>query len=250
MQNRYEASTLRRRWNTGNTEFRMPRGGIGLPIIRRSPMPGETKAMDTVNANNGAGQTATSCTTVASIFCINAVSTGSSAFNRIGRKIHMKSLYLQGYFSPTGVAAASVSQFARIMIVYDKQANGAAPAIADVLRDQINNTGADANVSVFSSGLNLNNRERFDVILDKRFTLPGLTAAFGSNGNGGTANFMNINEYRKLGMRDVQFRSDSVPSTIADIASGALIMITFGDLTAVNAPFNLIFSCRVKYQDA
>jgi len=210
---------------------------------------GETKILDVINATNGAAQVSVAMVNVPLIFCINAVTIGAGAWNRIGRKITMKSLYLQGWFSGAiGTTVACYGMNARILIVYDKQTNGAAPVIADIIADQINNTGGDVRVTALTSGINMNNRERFEVILDKRFWLPGITAAGGQGINSGATNGT-VEEFRNLRGRETQFRSDTVPSTVADIASGSLLMITMSDVAATQAPWQFTFSSRLKYKD-
>jgi len=244
----------RRKRQAGTGKYGQPKPvGIGRAAqIPRQLMPrGETKCFDVVNATNGALQVPVACNDAALIFCINAVSTGSGAWNRIGRRITMKSLYLQGFFTSNlaSITAASIAQNVRIMIIYDKQSNGANPALSDILRDQINNNGQDSNLTLQTSGLNMNNRDRFEIILDKRFMLPGCTAAGGPGIFNGGNQTNTVEEFRNLKGREVQFRSDSVPSTVADIAAGSLIMMTFGDRPNTASPFLFTFSCRIKYTD-
>jgi len=212
---------------------------------------GETKYMDTVNATNGATQAPTTLTLTEARFPLNAITVGSGAWCRIGRKITMKSLYLQGYFSyNAALTTQSRGHNARIMIIYDKQTNGALPNLNDILSDQINSGGA-ADVRIWnpSSGINLNNRDRFEVILDKRFWLPGSNAAGNATGLNGGTTAEPVIEYRNLRGRETVFRSDTAPGAITDIASGSLIMMTFGDLDGVTAPWTFTFSCRLKFKD-
>jgi len=227
--------------------------GIGrAPQIPRQLMPrGETKCFDVVNSTNGAAQVPIAMNDAALIFCINAVSTGSGAWNRIGRRITMKSIYLQGFFTSNlaSITTASIAQNVRIMIIYDKQSNGALPALGDILRDQIGNTGLDASLVLQTSGINMNNRDRFEIILDKRFMLPGVTATATAGVFGGGDQNHTVEEFRNLKGREVQYRSDTVPSSIGDIAAGSLIMLSFGDRPNVASPWLFTFSCRLKYND-
>jgi len=212
---------------------------------------GETKFLDTINATNGAAHAPTSLTLVDARFPLNAITIGSGAWCRIGRKITMKSLYLQGFFTyNAAVANVSRGHNARIMIVYDKQTNGALPILADILGDQINFAGAtDTRVAAPTSGINLNNRDRFEVILDKRFWLPGSNNLGTVTGLNGGTTAEPVLEYRNLRGRETVFRSDGSPGSITDIASGSLLMCTFGDLDGTTAPWNFTFSCRLKFKD-
>ena len=60
------------------------------------------------------------------ITVLNDVAQGTTAITRLGRKILMKSVLVQGTLTNS-------SGQGRILIVYDRQANGVAPAATDVL---------------------------------------------------------------------------------------------------------------------
>jgi len=81
------------------------------------------------------------------IKCINDVGQGTTAITRIGRKIVMKSVYLQG------VGACSTA--CRIIVFYDRQSNGAAPSATDVLTS-----------NTLMAMQNLDNRDRFIILAD------------------------------------------------------------------------------------
>jgi len=81
---------------------------------------------------------------------LNGCAQGNSGFTRIGRRLLMKSILFRYFFAP-----GSSSCF-RILVVYDKQTNGALPATTDV----VNTTDAHA-------PLNLINADRFVTVFDK-----------------------------------------------------------------------------------
>lgn len=118
-------------------------------------------------------------------FVINAnlVATGDQFYNRIGRKIYMKSLELRWSFVFNNVATPTTSTpvvHTRMLVIYDKAplASGAEPAMADILQDVEQN---GAGYSVSASAKNLLNASRFKVIRDKDFILPG---NYGYSGGG------------------------------------------------------------------
>jgi len=84
---------------------------------------------------------------------LNGVTQGSGATARLGRKILMKSFQIR--YTCSVVDGDDASQH-RIVVVYDKQTNGAAPIATDVFT-----------VNDFNSPLNLNNSDRFVVICDE-----------------------------------------------------------------------------------
>jgi len=209
---------------------------------------GEIKAVDVVGTAGTNTQAAFTLNTTAQFTCLNLLTAGSSAWNRIGRKVSLKSVFLQGYTSPTGSANAIELQFARIMIVYDKQPNGALPALADVLRDQAN-LATDSNVTLITSGLNLNNKDRFEIIADERLALPGPNAAVTPGVVSATCDSMHVEIYRKLGNREVHYKADSSPGVIGDLATGSLFLLTFGDNASGNEAWGLTASIRLRYSD-
>lgn len=169
--------------------------------------------------------------------------TGADFNARIGRKIKLRSLYIKGRIQlevDATLAAVSVTgQQARCMIVYDLQPNGAAPSITDIL-----NTADPA------SHLNLNNRDRFRILVDKEYTFDPYssvqTATQAQLCFGRT--IYNMKLYKKLNL-DMVFNAVN-GGTVADIASGALYMVWIGSATAsTNGDVNAIVSTRVRYSD-
>jgi len=167
--------------------------------------------------------------------------TGADFNARIGRKIKLKSLYIRGRvgiedaFSTTANTTVRAQQV-RMIIVYDLQPNGAAPAITDIL-----NTADPA------SHLQLNFRDRFRVIADKEWTFDIMQFAIGTSAWNRT--IYNVKLYKKLNL-DMIFNAVN-GGTVADIASGALYMVWIGsNPTAADTDINFIGSTRVRYADA
>lgn len=161
--------------------------------------------------------------------CLNLIQQGAAFYQRIGTKVNIKSIELYGTFKQT-VDATHVA-YGRYLIVYDRQPNGAYPAIGDLLQNN------DTTLS-FNSGINLVNRSRFTVIRDKRF---GVDAGAGLQ--------FCVKEYCK-GLWETEFGTNT--GTVADIRTGALYFIAFqenagaGGGAALN-PYEL--KCRVRYWD-
>lgn len=98
-------------------------GGYAYPSRQ-----GELKFLD-VNTGITVGGAAAS--TFGSGVLLNGLANGNDASSRIGRKVTIKSLYLR--WSQLFIAGAGGAGSIRVLIVYDKQANAAAPAITDIL---------------------------------------------------------------------------------------------------------------------
>jgi len=209
---------------------------------------GEIKSVDVTENTGGNSFGAFTVNSTAEFTALNLLTAGSSAWNRVGRKVSLKSVHLRGFAVATVNASVVYNQYVRIMIVYDKQSNGALPAIADVLRDQ-NNSAADTNLTGITSGINLNNRDRFEIIADCEYVWPGQTNTVTTGIVTATSDPMHVEIYRKLKGRETHYKADSAPGVIGDIASGCLFLLTFGNVTAGAEAWYLNASIRVRFSD-
>ena len=102
---------------------------------------------------------------------LNQTTIGSWAVNRVGNKMIMKSIHIQGILTITGAPTTPVvPNIIRMALIYDKQPSGTGqlPIAEDVFKS-ISGTGT-VETSVFS-GVNISNRERFIILRDyKRLT--------------------------------------------------------------------------------
>lgn len=116
---------------------------------------------------------------------LNPCAQGTASSERVGRKILMKSVQWRGIFHTSNSEPASQH---RVVVIYDKQPNGALPSVSDVFSG-----------GTFVSPMNLVYADRFVVvhdeitdssqssalnISDKRFTKVNLEALY--SGTGGT----------------------------------------------------------------
>ncbi len=214
----------------------------------------ETKAVDTP-------PTVADFLTVGAVGAVplNVPISGAAFYQRVGNKIAMKSLQIRGFIYPGGANAAAVNeQIARIIIFYDRQTNGAAPAVADVLlgtkQDGTTETSA-------TSPINMNNRDRFYILADMQVALPavginGATAASTAtigidiNGNAGDANQgqFNMNRFIKLKGLEAQYKGNN--GNAGDVAAGGIFVlcISSGDGNASSA-WKFAYNARLRYND-
>lgn len=154
---------------------------------------------------------------------LNGVAQGTTPTSRIGRKILQQSLFLRVQLakSPTMTGESPL----RILVVQDMQANGAAPAGTDVLAS-----------NEITSPMNLNNVERFKVILDKEFKLGAIDCTACA-----------YKWYKKFKL-PVAFNTGST-GNITDITTGSLYMLTFSNgLFATTAPSGEVYT-RIRFTD-
>lgn len=247
-----QAGGVKRQRKTTSTkkttkQFRAP---ANTQVPRLMPASGTEKKVvffgsaDSVNTNGALNATGT-------ISGINLIQVGSSMFNRVGRKIQLRSVRLRCHVIPIQGATRtnSVPDLGRVCVVYDKQTNGAFPVLADVYQDT---EQSGANTQTALTGLNMNNRDRFISIIDKMVMLPSgtitngyLTEAYPDNGE----NNSTLDEYRKLNLH-TYYKADSNPAVIGDVATGGLYFICFAlAYTAGTELYTLLWNCRIKYVD-
>ena len=101
--------------------------------------------------------------TTGTIQLLNGCSQATDYNDRIGRKIIVRSIQLRGLVYPLDTTTAT--SLCRMILLYDCQTNGAAPAITDVI------TSATS-----TAPLNLNNRDRFKILMDKQWAVAGVQA--------------------------------------------------------------------------
>ena len=232
--------SLRKRANVGAYTARAlaPISNRGWAPFTRAVANTEQKAFDIAQATYN-------ISTTGSVTLLAYPITGADYNARIGRKIKLKSLYVRGRVGLEAAFAGAqpivaVAQQVRMMIVYDMQPNGVLASVTDIL-----------NTADPSSQLNLSNRERFKIVAERMWTFDPLiyTTAGGSVGYVAWNNTMRgVKLYQKMGF-DMTFNAVNGGS-IADIASGALLMVWIGSVAAgANTDTNFIGTTRVRYAD-
>lgn len=210
-----------------------------------TPRVGEKKAVDIPVFNQ------TFSTTLA-IKLISPIQTGTGRQNRVGSDVKYNALHFTGVIASQTSGNASNQDYARAMIIYDRQPTGTLPTAAEIFQD-VDEAGAATNTA--TCGINLNNRRRFRILYSERYTLPAVSAT------GVVSNFtpdpfdnnnqMKIDSYINLSGLCAEFKSSSNPITIADITTGAIYCLTLA-LGTIAANANWLQSCkaRLTYYDA
>lgn len=150
---------------------------------------------------------------------LNAMAQGTTSGTRVGRRITMKSFQYRVQFSGATGASSNPNPI-RVLVVFDKQPNGALAVATDILTS-----------NTFVSPINLNNADRFIVISDQ---VHESGAAGPSTGDC----------YRKLSLEAVYGGN---AGTIADINTGAVLLLVASTGSA-SVTYNLY--PRIRYTDA
>lgn len=169
---------------------------------------------------------------------------GTDFTNRVGRKTTIKSIQARGIvrvrLAESMASGVTSPQLIRWMMILDTQPNGALPAVTDILA-----------ASLPQSPLNLNNRDRFKVIIDKQWVLDPYeksttaTQAIVSTTNQCRA----LKVYRKCNIETIFNATNG--GSVADITSGAIIQLLIGNQPTDGAggPGEAAIQTRIRFQD-
>lgn len=163
-------------------------------------------------------------TTFSAVRLLNPTMQGVTAATRLGRKITMTSLLVKMSIAlaPTSTGGSPC----RVLIVYDKQTNGAAPAITDVLL-----------ANDFHSPQNLNNTDRFTVILDK------ITDPVSVSNNASISH----NFYKQFQLELVT--KDTSAGDVTDIITGGIFAFTAQNSAVLVVTPAIISFTRIRFFD-
>lgn len=175
-----------------------------------------------------------SCYTTAIVTPLNLCNEGTGVSQRVGRKICVKSVQVRGIVKPFD--GATQDSFSRVMLIWDKQVNGVLATPTEIL-----------SAATSESFMNLDNRERFVVIMDKKFVTGGIVNT-ATQALAGSPTVHVIEKYKKLPPGSFTIY-DGTGSGIADINTGALYLLTVGDTTETNGAICRV-ACRVRYTDS
>lgn len=180
---------------------------------------------------------------------IATIQQGAGISQRIGNKISLKSLRIRFDIAPT-LQSVEVNSSARLMVIYDRNPNGAYPLITNMLANN-KQDGTTGNGIMWSS-VNCNLMDRFVVLMDEFVVLPPITNG-GVNGNfltGPTSEkSFKIDRYIKLKGLETVFSGTASPLTIANVQVGALYLVSWGNVALATAPYTWVGTTRLRFRD-
>lgn len=197
----------------------------------------EVKTVDVLVTTNILSTTATFTT-------LNGTALGTEVFQRIGRKIRMKSIHIRGRIIRNAAIVQASDDYARVIVFYDSE--GTTSTLSDVLESD-DATGATAsNVTSFTNTANFS---RFKILSDTAFTLPITPATAATTitaQSGGLTDYKseaNYNKFINLNMMMAEFGAGGA------ISHGGLQLMTVGSSIAVAAPHSIQWYARLRYYD-
>lgn len=159
------------------------------------------------------------------ILLLNGLQRGTADGARIGRRIRMVALELRAYVS---TPEAATEQTGRIMLVYDRQPNGVALGITDVI-----NTANPIGMRQYD------NERRFDIIYDNTYCIR-------EHG----AEFKQPHFELDLPLDHVVHYNAGNAGSVADIVYGSLYAVSVGNVAAaVENTGNFVFRYCLRYVD-
>lgn len=182
--------------------------------------------IDTVPYNGGA------LSSTASIVALNLCAQGDSEIQREGMKSTMTSILLRGVINP-----GTVTCHVRLIVVWDKQTNGALPTITDVLDNTVI-TGTS------HAPRNLEGSERFKFLMDRHFNIPAVTLPT-DKGYRELKFFKTLKSSKKGTTYVTKF--NAATAAIGSITTGSIIVIALSDVAANGAVIYL--GSRVRFMD-
>ncbi len=186
------------------------------------------------------------------VLLINTIGQGSSDSQRIGKKTRIVSIHVRAELkrntdltTGTGEDQAVDRETNRILLVWDKQPNGAKPTVDDIIRIQTGYNGYAFN--------NMDNRMRFNVIKDWQLCTGGYQLRTNASTLGQGFYYSGGPEIHCLEFyKEVDYVTGwgGVGNQIADIKTGALFLVfTNARATADPSLIKLIGQCRIRFVD-
>ena len=230
----------------------LPRALVASPFVppRQVRVPaaralGEKKGVDTaiafaqinstVNDNSG-------------MVVLNLIQQGAGSWNRVGRKVNLRSIRIRGEITHTQTTASgnTFGQIVRCVVVWDKQpSSGTIPQ----WQDMFGFTAQDGTegTSMYAP-IRYDNMDRFSILRDVTYDpQPGA-----KSGNPDIVYYYNtIDEYIRLGDRECVFSGQSNPMTIADISTGAIYFCIRAKNNNISSTYSSVtnMTARLRYTD-
>lgn len=233
----------KRKSSSSHGSSKRSKGAPYLYRSKRTQPKAELKAYDVAQSGN-AFRTPAAATSLSPV--LNVPIPGNDLFNRIGRKIYMKSLQVTGYIASNG-NVTDYGDIGRLFLIYDEQPNGAAPTVANIIQD------ATAGAATTGTSLtNLNNRQRFKIIRDRKVYLPPTNVVAGtptmppSMARTDDHNIFALDWFIKLNRLETVFNQNS-NGNIGDIASGSLYLMFVSN--ANDAHYAMTYNARLRFYD-
>lgn len=196
------------------------------------------KALDqnTEDKQAGAPLAVVNMDNIAQTLLINGITLGTQQGQRVGNRIRLKRAVGRVNFSQSGAAATLAPNSVRLLVVLDKQPNGAAPSYTQLFT---NTTAGEE----YLSAINVDGEKRYKVLYDKLFTLQ----VHGGSTNTPEEKTVRIN----IPLHKVITVYNGTGSTVAAVNTNALHFMYLSDTSSAAAnPVVISAQWEIRYEDA
>lgn len=205
----------------------------------------ELKGMDTDISFN---PVIASTTTNGNTTTLNLIQSGTGSWNRVGRKVTLKSLRVKGVascFHFLDAGSDILGNTIRIMVVWDRQPAGATePLFSDIFGVT---SQAGTETQTYFSPPKYDTMDRFRVLKDWDINSTADATPTAANF---VRNEFSIDSYISLNDLETTYSGQSSPMTIADINNGALYLIARAQRqNNVITEWTVSAVCRIRYVD-
>lgn len=193
-----------------------PKGGGEMKFL-------DTNIDDAVILQNG---------TIQNSGTVNVIAQGTGESQRVGRKVTIKQLHWRYTVSrPENLSSADLSSgdIVRVILYEDKQCNGSAAAVTDILE-----------TNDYQSFRNLANSGRFSILYDKTHDLNLLNGISEASNSVSTSAVFRSTQFHKVCHIPIEYNGTN--GTIAEIRSnnlGVLLLSRDGDKTSFSSVMRL-----------
>jgi len=210
-------------------------------LVGKEPKGPELKVVDVNDA--GGSPVINLISTTSTVALLNGTDLGPAAFQRIGRSVHLKTLHVRGGIYRSGQEGSVNGEALRILVVYDRQPNGAFPSIIDVMQT-IDANGAGSTTPFDYP--NLRNGDRFIILADHLAHLSNT-----ANASNDLSNYEKDQRYfdRFIDVSGLPTQYVGDDETVTSISSGALYLFTLGSQAAATAGCTFNWAARLRYTD-
>lgn len=167
--------------------------------------------------------------------CLNAIAQGTGENQRSGLRVVNKSIQIKVNWDMLGGG----DQVLRLLVVQDRQTNGAQLTGSDVLADQVPGTAND-NLAM----VNLENKHRFKILYDKIFQTEIQMRYWNGSAEISGNRVKSINIFIPLGKRGVTTRYLGTTNAVSDIADNSFHLLAITNETSTDT---VTFNSRVRY---
>lgn len=200
---------------------RVPKyAGLGATTTVRAAGLKEKKGVDTTF--NSSGNVLATTNTNSQITPVNLIQSGSNSWQRVGRKVQLKSLRIGGLvrFRWWSGDQRTHGETFRMVVVFDAQPSSGSIPTWDTIFGTTDQSGTES--SDFNRPVRYDNMQRFRVLRDVTMDMWPRTVEVTASSPTYADYTKHFDEYIRLDGLETVFSGQSAPMTIADLSTGAL----------------------------